>query len=48
MHFSFVSVSLQLTADDETFLTENATAILSQFEKVTANLGDNKRVISLI
>lgn len=37
----------QLTSEDETFLTENATATLSQFEKVTANLGENKRVVSL-
>lgn len=29
----------QLTAEEETFLTENATATLSQFEKVTANSG---------
>lgn len=32
---------LQLTAEDESFLAENATATLSQFEKVTANLGEN-------
>lgn len=37
----------QLTAEDETFLTENATATLSQFEKVTANSGENKVTISL-
>lgn len=36
----------QLTAEDETFLTENATATLSQFEKVTPNLGENKGAIS--
>lgn len=35
----------QLTAEDETFLTENATATLSQFEKVTPNLGENKATI---
>lgn len=32
----------QLTPEDETFLTENATATLSQFEKVTANQGEHK------
>lgn len=32
----------QLTPEDETFLTEHATATLSQFEKVTANLGEHK------
>lgn len=31
----------QLTAEDEIFLTENATATLSQFEKVTPSLGEN-------
>uniref|UniRef100_A0A8D3BL00 Leucine zipper and CTNNBIP1 domain containing n=1 Tax=Scophthalmus maximus TaxID=52904 RepID=A0A8D3BL00_SCOMX len=36
----------KLTTEDATFLTENATAILSQFEKVTANLGKNKHVMS--
>lgn len=30
----------QLTAEDATFLSENATATLSQFEKVTPNLGE--------
>uniref|UniRef100_A0A3P8R8T3 Beta-catenin-interacting ICAT domain-containing protein n=1 Tax=Astatotilapia calliptera TaxID=8154 RepID=A0A3P8R8T3_ASTCA len=32
----------KLTPEDETFLTENATATLSQFEKVTANQGEHK------
>lgn len=32
--------SWQLTAEDEAFLSENATATLSQFEKVTPNLGE--------
>jgi len=32
----------QLTPEDESFLTENATATLSQFEKVTANLGEHE------
>lgn len=31
----------QLTAEDATFLSENATATLSQFEKVTPDLGEN-------
>lgn len=44
-HFCFGLV-WQLTAEDETFLTENATATLSQFEKVTPNLGENKDPIS--
>lgn len=46
--FVFVSRRGQLASEDETFLTENATATLSQFEKVTANLGENKHAISLI
>ncbi|KAM3617938.1 uncharacterized protein V6R79_012927 [Siganus canaliculatus] len=32
----------KLTSEDETFLAENATATLSQFEKVTATSGGNK------
>lgn len=31
----------QLNAEDATFLSENATATLSQFEKVTPDLGEN-------
>lgn len=30
----------QLTTEDEAFLAANASATLSQFEKVTANLGE--------
>ncbi|KAI3356827.1 hypothetical protein L3Q82_003481 [Scortum barcoo] len=37
----------KLTAEDETFLTENATATLSQFEKVTANLGSEDKIMAL-
>ncbi|CAK6951285.1 protein LZIC [Scomber scombrus] len=37
----------KLTAEDETFLSENATATLSQFEKVTANSGEYKNDLSL-
>ncbi|XP_040050200.1 protein LZIC [Gasterosteus aculeatus] len=36
-----------LTSEDETFLTENATATLSQFEKVTANLGSEDKILAL-
>ncbi|KAL6119812.1 lzic [Pungitius sinensis] len=36
-----------LTSQDETFLTENATATLSQFEKVTANLGSEDKILAL-
>uniref|UniRef100_A0A3Q0R4A4 Leucine zipper and CTNNBIP1 domain containing n=1 Tax=Amphilophus citrinellus TaxID=61819 RepID=A0A3Q0R4A4_AMPCI len=36
----------KLTPEDETFLTENATATLSQFEKVTANPGEHKEVFT--
>ncbi|XP_035512466.1 protein LZIC [Dicentrarchus labrax] len=37
----------KLTSEDETFLTENATATLSQFEKVTANLGSEDKIMAL-
>ncbi|RVE70466.1 hypothetical protein OJAV_G00064280 [Oryzias javanicus] len=37
----------KLTAEDETFLTENATATLSQFEKVTANTGSEDKIMAL-
>uniref|UniRef100_A0A3B3U4U4 Leucine zipper and CTNNBIP1 domain containing n=1 Tax=Poecilia latipinna TaxID=48699 RepID=A0A3B3U4U4_9TELE len=36
----------KLTPEDDTFLAENATATLSQFEKVTANLGEQKHFIN--
>ncbi|XP_068599497.1 protein LZIC [Brachionichthys hirsutus] len=36
-----------LTLEDETFLSENATATLSQFEKVTANLGSEDKIMAL-
>lgn len=54
-HFQFIScvsdlcflcLVWQLTAEDETFLSENATASLSQFEKVTGNMGKKKILIS--
>lgn len=35
----YLNTLLQLTAEDEAFLAANASATLSQFEKVTANLG---------
>lgn len=38
VHFSLFF--LQLTVEDETFLAENVTATLSQFEKITADLGE--------
>ncbi|XP_030589575.1 protein LZIC [Archocentrus centrarchus] len=37
----------KLTPEDETFLTENATATLSQFEKVTANPGSEDKIMAL-
>lgn len=37
----------KLASEDETFLTENATATLSQFEKVTANLGSEDKILAL-
>lgn len=37
----------KLTAEDESFLVENATATLSQFEKVTANLGSEDKILAL-
>uniref|UniRef100_A0A7N8WWV3 Leucine zipper and CTNNBIP1 domain containing n=1 Tax=Mastacembelus armatus TaxID=205130 RepID=A0A7N8WWV3_9TELE len=37
----------KLTSADEAFLTENATALLSQFEKVTANLGSEDKIMAL-
>ncbi|MEQ2198343.1 hypothetical protein XENOCAPTIV_011527 [Xenoophorus captivus] len=37
----------KLTPEDETFLAENATATLSQFEKVTANLGSEDKIMAL-
>ncbi|XP_006785598.1 protein LZIC [Neolamprologus brichardi] len=37
----------KLTPEDETFLTENATATLSQFEKVTANQGSEDKIMAL-
>ncbi|KAM8864115.1 protein LZIC [Spinachia spinachia] len=36
-----------LTSEDETFLTENATATLNQFEKVTANFGSEDKILAL-
>uniref|UniRef100_H3DCI0 Leucine zipper and CTNNBIP1 domain containing n=2 Tax=Tetraodon nigroviridis TaxID=99883 RepID=H3DCI0_TETNG len=37
----------KLTADDEAFLSENATATLSQFEKVTPTLGSEDKIMAL-
>ncbi|KAK2897762.1 protein LZIC [Channa argus] len=37
----------KLTTEDEIFLTENATATLSQFEKVTANQGSEEKIMAL-
>ncbi|XP_020785145.1 protein LZIC [Boleophthalmus pectinirostris] len=37
----------KLTAEDESFLAENATASLSQFEKITANLGSEDKIMAL-
>uniref|UniRef100_M4AAR6 Leucine zipper and CTNNBIP1 domain containing n=1 Tax=Xiphophorus maculatus TaxID=8083 RepID=M4AAR6_XIPMA len=37
----------KLTPEDDTFLAENATATLSQFEKVTANLGSEDKIMAL-
>ncbi|XP_008317015.1 protein LZIC [Cynoglossus semilaevis] len=37
----------KLTAEDETFLSENATASLSQFEKVTGNMGSEDKIMAL-
>uniref|UniRef100_A0A3B5PUR7 Leucine zipper and CTNNBIP1 domain containing n=1 Tax=Xiphophorus maculatus TaxID=8083 RepID=A0A3B5PUR7_XIPMA len=37
----------KLTPEDDTFLAENATATLSQFEKVTANLGEQKHFMEI-
>nr|XP_019831498.1 PREDICTED: protein LZIC [Bos indicus] len=37
----------KLTADDENFLSANAGAILSQFEKVSTDLGSGDKVLAL-
>ncbi|XP_029291784.1 protein LZIC [Cottoperca gobio] len=37
----------KLTSEDDAFLIENATATLSQFEKVTANLGSEDKIMAL-
>ncbi|TNN87670.1 Protein LZIC [Liparis tanakae] len=37
----------KLASEDERFLSENATATLSQFEKVTANLGSEDKILAL-
>lgn len=37
----FITLNAQLTPEDEAFLSANASAKLSQFEKVTASLGKN-------
>ncbi|XP_072306256.1 protein LZIC isoform X1 [Eucyclogobius newberryi] len=37
----------KLPAEDELFLSENATATLSQFEKITANLGSEDKIMAL-
>nr|XP_012329102.1 protein LZIC isoform X2 [Aotus nancymaae] len=37
----------KLTADDEAFLSANAGAILSQFEKVSTDLGSGDKVLAL-
>lgn len=37
----------KLTAEDATFLSENATATLSQFEKVTPDLGSEDKILAL-
>ncbi|ELW68663.1 Protein LZIC [Tupaia chinensis] len=37
----------ELTADDEAFLSANAGAILSQFEKVSTDLGSGDKVLAL-
>ncbi|XP_013884791.1 protein LZIC [Austrofundulus limnaeus] len=37
----------KLTPEEEAFLIENATATLSQFEKVTANLGSEDKIMAL-
>lgn len=37
----------KLTPEDELFLAENATATLSQFEKVTASLGSEDKIMAL-
>ncbi|KAG7323633.1 hypothetical protein QTP70_016059 [Hemibagrus guttatus] len=37
----------KLTAEDEAFLTENVSATLSQFEKVTANMRSEDKIMAL-
>nr|XP_045005010.1 protein LZIC [Jaculus jaculus] len=37
----------ELTADDEAFLSANAGALLSQFEKVSTDLGSGDKVLAL-
>nr|XP_024647849.1 protein LZIC isoform X1 [Macaca nemestrina] len=37
----------KLTADDEAFLSANAGAILSQFEKVSTDLGSGDKILAL-
>ncbi|XP_034029163.1 protein LZIC [Thalassophryne amazonica] len=37
----------KLTPEDENFLTQNATATLSQFEKVTTNPGSEDKIMAL-
>ncbi|XP_023071066.1 protein LZIC [Piliocolobus tephrosceles] len=37
----------ELTADDEAFLSANAGAILSQFEKVSTDLGSGDKILAL-
>ncbi|XP_024231447.1 protein LZIC isoform X1 [Oncorhynchus tshawytscha] len=37
----------KLTVEDETFLAENVTATLSQFEKITADLGSEDKIMAL-
>ncbi|KAL6483002.1 hypothetical protein MHYP_G00078740 [Metynnis hypsauchen] len=37
----------KLTAEDEAFLAANASTTLSQFEKVTANLGSEDKILAL-
>ncbi|XP_045855269.1 protein LZIC isoform X2 [Meles meles] len=37
----------KLTADDEAFLSANAGAVLSQFEKVSTDLGSGDKVLAL-
>uniref|UniRef100_A0A8C9I2Q7 Leucine zipper and CTNNBIP1 domain containing n=1 Tax=Piliocolobus tephrosceles TaxID=591936 RepID=A0A8C9I2Q7_9PRIM len=43
----FVTMGNSLTADDEAFLSANAGAILSQFEKVSTDLGSGDKILAL-